>query len=483
MASIYLFCAFCGIGGLLFGYDIGVISGVLEMQSFKDLFQYTDWQKGFIVTSFIVGCAVGAFSSGMLGDRLGRRWSIATSCIVFCCGGIVQSLAKTFPEIYAGRFVAGAAVGVTSALVPLYNSEIAPPAIRGRLITFNQIAMTGGIMIAFWIGYALQNKKDGWRIAIALQCVPAVFLACSLMFLPNTPRWLVKTGRIEDARASLQRLRRSKNVGSELTAIKHSIEQETGQAGIGWTDFFSVPSLRRRLLIGIAVQSFQQLTGINSIMYYCPQIFSSVGFHRARLLAQGINGVVNFLATFLAFWLVDRFGRKTLLIAGGLGMSASMVTLFMLGHNYATEDDESGHANLSISNKSVGLACVAAVYIFVASFAYSWGPVGWLLPTELFPLALRARGVSITTGFNFSWNILIGQFVPKLQTDIGFWLYLIFGGLCLIMALFTQLVVPETKGLTLESLNAMLAASDLQGQGTPVSRAQRRSREIDPLLS
>jgi SP family galactose:H+ symporter-like MFS transporter len=294
--------------------------------------------QGMIVTAFVIGCCVGGSSSSFLAEKWGRRTALAVSSLVFVVGGLLQVCCTTLPQLYAARVVSGVAVGISSAITPFFNSELAPADRRGMLVTLNQIFMTGGIMVAFWVNYALQDLAAGWRIAIALQCVPGAVLFIGCLIVPRSPRWLVQQGRTDEALASLIVLRGRHAMAQcerELQEIIADVEKEKALPTSSWSDFCSGVT-GRRVITGMGLQMFQMLTGINSVMYYAPAIFEACGFDTAeQLLATGGTGVVNFLATFLAFWLLDRVGRRTLLVTGAIGMAISMATLAALGMAYA----------------------------------------------------------------------------------------------------------------------------------------------------
>jgi len=274
----------------------------------------------------------------------------------------------------------------------------------------------------------------------------------------------VQQGLIDEARSTLAMLRTHKtrsDIEKELLEILSSIEDE--EATESWSSIWEGRVSRRRLLIGCAIQSGQNLTGINAIMYYAPSIFTSCGFASADLLAQGINGIVNFVATLWAFKVVDEMGRRTLLLCGALVMGGSMTALGILGFGYSHEDP-SDSSKVIIESKLVGYICIVLVYVFVAGFAVSWGPVCWLLPTEIFPLPQRARCVSLTTGANFFWNILIGLFTPVALDHIHWGVMLVFGGFCLMNFAVVWSYLPESKGVVLERVAAMFDPDYTKGQ-------------------
>eukprot|EP01043_Picozoa_sp_COSAG02_P005353 COSAG02_NODE_144_length_34086_cov_65.390944_28_plen_365_part_00 len=359
--GINFIAAFVGVGGFLLGYDVGIISGVLAMDSFKSVFTFDDWQKGMIVTAFVIGCCVGGTSSSFLAEIWGRRTALAVSSLTFVIGGLLQVFCSTLPQLYAARAISGVAVGISSAITPFFNSELAPAERRGMLVTLNQIFMTGGIMVAFWVNYALQNLPNGWRVAIALQTVPGVVLFIGCLIVPRSPRWLVQQGRDDEALASLLVLRgrhAEARCKQELQGIIADVDAEKSLPTSSWSDFCSGIT-GRRVISGMGLQMFQMLTGINSVMYYAPAIFGACGFNTAeQLLATGGTGVVNFLATFLAFGLLDRVGRRTLLVSGAIGMAISMATLATLGLVYGEVSGSSSGSDSTdqpvIESRTVG---------------------------------------------------------------------------------------------------------------------------------
>ena len=338
---VYLVTALIGLGGALFGYDIGIISGILALDSFKSAFHIDDWnnhllEQGLIVSTFVIGNLIGAgLFASRLADTCGRKRTLVGASFVFVCASTLQIFACNLLMLYVGRTICGLAIGVLTMIVPLFISELAPKNIRGRLISFNQISMTGGILVAFWTAYALKDMSNGWRWAFAGQIFPALIILIFSPFLPESPRWLVNVGRKEEARRNLFQLRGEKNkeeTEKEMAEMIATIQHEQAMEEDTWTFLFTDPTSKRRLLLLCILQAGQQLTGINVIMYYMPFVAQSVGFGGSDhgLLAQGVNGVVNFLSTFVAFFFVDRFGRRLSLIAGGELWSWSSVDVFIL---------------------------------------------------------------------------------------------------------------------------------------------------------
>ncbi|RKP12261.1 sugar transporter [Piptocephalis cylindrospora] len=452
---LYLTVLVSAIGGLLFGYDIGVISGVLEMPRFKETFNWNSpLEKGFIVSSLHLGCLLGCIISSWMCDGLGRRWTIILGALVFCLGGAFQTLATSLPFLFSGRIISGIAIGTLSMAVPLFLAEIAPKHLRGRLVSCHQLAITIGILVSFCINFACSSIADdgSWRIPLAMQMVISALMAFGMLFLPASPRWLMSRGRVDQAATALRRIRGSAGpeVQQELDEVQDSIRLEREIGHGTWKECFS-NGMWRRTLIGITLQAFQQLTGINAVLYYAPQIVRAAGFNNLQvaLLATAGTGLINMCMTLPGIYLVDRVGRRVLLVSGGIMCALWMSLLGILMAVYGPTYDV----------KAVPFVCLAAVYLFTASFSYSWGPTSWVYPSELYPLRIRAKAMSMTTASNWLFNFLVAQAVPGLLQSIDWGLYLIFAGFGLGMALWVYFAVPETKGKSLEEVDALFGHS------------------------
>lgn len=452
------------IGGLLFGYDIGVINGVLEMTPFKDTFKWEDsTQEGFIVSSLQLGCFIGSIFSSVLCDHLGRRRSILVGAIIFCVGGTLQTIAGALAPLYAGRLVAGLAIGLLSMAVPLYLSEIAPKEVRGRLVSMQQLAITVGILVSFLINFGTSKITNNWswQFPFGLQVVFSAMMAIGLLFLPSSPRWLVSRNYVHQGEQALTKLRGgdTPDVKAEFEEIQDSIRLEREIGTGSWSEVFS-NGMWKRLAIGVALQMFQQLTGINAVMYYAPRILKASGFSATdiTLLAVAGTGVVNVLMTFPGIFLVDKLGRRPLLISGALLMAAFMSTLGAMIAIYGPQ----------YTNPIVPYVCLIAVYLFVSSFAYSWGPIGWIYPSEIYPMRIRAKATSITTSSNWLFNFIIAQIFPALLNSIQWGVMFLFAGFSLLMACWVWLSVPETKGKSLEEIDKLFG----QEGATHASEAQ-----------
>ncbi|ORX79278.1 general substrate transporter [Basidiobolus meristosporus CBS 931.73] len=439
---VYLTAAAAAIGGLLFGYDVGVISGVHVMPSFEQRFdtQGKALKVGFIVSSLVLGCFFGSFAASWLADRFGRRTSILIGGIVFTIGGALQASSFGVGQLIAGRIIAGLAVGLLSMVVPLYQSELAPKDIRGTLVSMQQLAITIGILISFLFGW-------GWKLE-SPTCHPMRGLVDPVhhhSVPPKIPRWLASQGRTEEA---LQVLRKVGNKpDEEMEDINEALRLEKEMGNPTWRELFG-PLLRRRVIIGLAIQAFQQLTGINAVMYYAPTIFKSAGLDgtNSALIATAINGAVNVLFTIPAVLYVDRAGRRPLLLIGAGFMAIAMLIVGTLIAIYSPR-------NFDVI--AAGYSSIAMIYLFVAFFAFTWGPIGWIYPSEIYPTRVRAKCMSLTTASNWTFNFIIGLVVPPLIESINWGVYVIFGACGVLMFIFVYFCVPETKGKSLEQIDHM----------------------------
>ncbi|CAF1647623.1 unnamed protein product, partial [Adineta ricciae] len=490
--QVYGTAVFAAIGGFLFGYDLGVISGVITMSNFIAVFgdqasmsrgSLTSSISGSIVGVMSIGCFIGALLAGQASDRFSRKYSIVLFSIIFTISGALQGGSMNLTMLLVSRLVAGVSVGALSMIVPVYQSEISTKELRGRLVSFQQWAITIGIAVSFWTNYGTDlyftSSSASWRIPLALQIVPALILAIGIPFFPFSPRWLMAQGRDSEALAVLRKIRSSsqKKILLEYNEIKQEIITENEQSVRSYNQLLRYP-LRRRLILGVTIQTCQQLTGINSIMYYAPEIFKQAGLsgQRAALLATGINGCINVLATVPAILYVDDWGRRPVLIIGGMIMSFAMLTIgsIMGIHGYTVYNSTTEVTEVIIPNQTASYTIIVLVYLFVAVFAASWGPTTWLYCTEIFPLSMRAKGASLTTAAIWVTNCLVSFLVPVLLERITYGTYLIFGSLCFIMAVLVYFFYPETKGRSLEEMDLVFSNSVLVG-----SMRQRQKRIID----
>ncbi|KAI8328962.1 general substrate transporter [Chlamydoabsidia padenii] len=461
---------FASLGGVLFGYDQGVISGIQEMETFNARFPLSDTENGLVVSILTLGCWVGSLLVAYASDKIGRKYSIVLNGFIFLLGSSLQGGAQTVNYLFAGRFIAGLSIGGLSMLVPLYQAEIAPPEIRGSLVSLQQLSITFGILISFWIDYGFQHltSEAQWRVPFCIQIALGVCLIIGIFFFPFSPRWLMSKGRDDEALQVLSQLRRlpinHPRVQEEYRDIKVSVVFEQrleairfpgytglmGQFKIGCYGYWELfkPGMIKRLFIACTIQFFQQFTGINAIIYYAPKIMKSVGLtgNSVSLLATGVIGIINFLCTFITVLYLDKFGRKRFLMTASVGLSISMIIVAVIVGKY--EDDWPNHTR-------EGWVAVAFIYIYIANFAYSWGPIGWVIPAEIFPLSIRSKAMSISTSANWMCNFIIGFITPIMLSSIRFYTYVFFAIFCVLSFFFTYFVIPETKGRSLEDMDSL----------------------------
>jgi SP family galactose:H+ symporter-like MFS transporter len=423
-----------GISGMLFGYDTGVISGAILF--IKEDFSLLPFMQELVVSAVLIGAIIGAFIGGSLADRYGRRNMIILAAIIFAGGAVGTSLTQDIIVLIVGRIIVGIAIGMASFIAPLYISEMSPPKIRGSLVSFNQLFITIGIVLSYLVDYAF-TPINGWRYMLGLAAIPALILLIAMIFMPKSPRWLVNNGTIDKARSTLIEIRRTNNINDELNEISTSLEKQKG----GRKELFS-PLIKPALIVGVSLAIFQQVTGINTVIYYAPTIFEFAGFQSAAaaIFATLLVGIVNVIFTLVAIFLLDRVGRRKLLLLGLTGMSGMLI---MLGIVFFLPN---------LLNQ-LGTLAVIGLIAYVAFFAIGLGPVFWLLISEIYPLKVRGLAMSVVTEANWGSNLIIALTFLTLIQLLGrsgtFWCYAIVGILALI---FTYSYVPETKGRTLEQI-------------------------------
>jgi SP family galactose:H+ symporter-like MFS transporter len=434
-AYVLLVASVAALGGLLFGYDTGVISGAVLFIT-KD-FALPMRLQAFTISVVLIGCIAGSAVAGAVADRIGRRWTLFVAGVIFFVGGIVSALAPNEAMLLAGRLVVGVAIGFSSVVAPLYISEVAPASVRGALVSLYQFAITVGILMAYLVDYALAAAEQ-WRWMLGLAVVPALILMAGMVGMPESPRYLFKIGLGGRARDELQRIYRDPaEEAQEEVSILESLQVKSQGFEV-----FRQPSIRLALFIGVTLAVLQQITGINTVIYYGPQIFQMAGIASAggSIFAQTLVGTVNCLTTLIAIFFVDRLGRKPLLYAGLSGMFLGLAALA-----YAfSQPHLSG---------SLGTIALVSMMFYVGCFAFSFGPILWLLLSEIFPLRARGLGMSISTVANWIGNFLVSQFflvmVARLGQSATFGVY---AALCIVTILFVRAMVPETKRELLERI-------------------------------
>lgn len=445
---LLMVCCIAALGGVLFGFDMAVISGVLPFV--QKQFNLSAVQEGWFVSSALLGCIIGVAISGELGDRLGRKKLLMLSAILFLIGAVGCTWAPTFSLMVTARILAGIGIGIASNIVPLYISEIAPTKIRGRLVTCYQLAVTLGILVAYLsnaaiLKYSLAWSADGnspfhflfveeaWRGMFSIGIIPAVLFMAGLFFVPESPRWLIQNGR------EVQGLQLLKELVGEKEAIEDADKLKKNQgAGKGSYKELWSPRLRRALILGLFLPLFSQFSGINAIIYYGPSILTSAGISLSNSFqSQVIFGLANMLFTLIAVWKVDALGRRPLYLIGTVGATISLFVTGLCFYNHATH--------------SVFL--LIAVLAFLASFAFSIGPLKFVVASEIFPARIRGRAMALSIMVMWIADTIVGQLTPIFLQELGtaytFW---IFSAFCLVAFITVYFLLPETKGKSLEDI-------------------------------
>lgn len=436
---LYFTALMAALGGLLSGYDTGVISGAL-------LFINQSWnlsvsQQGLLVSSVLIGALTGAATTGVFADIFGRKKIIIATAIMFFAGSIFCALSTDVEFLIFARIFTGFAVGAVNFATPLYLSEVSPKEKRGMFVSLFQLAITAGILFSYGINAVFANFEHSWRLMLLAGVIPAGVLMCGMFFLYDTPRWLVLKGKEKDAALAFKKIQGDIDVDYEISEIKKSFISQDGAK-------FKINSLFKKWLImpfvvGIGIMFAQICTGVNTIIYYAPTIFKLAGFdsNQSAIYATGLIGVVNFLMTFVAIAYSDKLGRKPLLY---IGLSGIMLSLIVMGSVFAF--------SLQLGDYVKWFA-VGSLILYIICFAFSLGPVGMTLISEVFPLKVRGVAMSICMFSNFVFNFIITYSFPIMLNKIGaaytFWFFVL---ICIICLFFVYRFVPETKGIALEKI-------------------------------
>jgi SP family galactose:H+ symporter-like MFS transporter len=450
---IALVAAIAALGGLLFGYDTGVISGAILF--IKRDFTLSTSSQELVVSVVLIGAMVGAFIAGGMTDWRGRRPTLVTAAVVFALGAIASAVATSVPLLIAARFVVGLAIGLSSVTAPLYLSEVAPRETRGALVSLYQFAVTIGILAAFLIDLGFSHGGN-WRAMLGLAIVPAALLFFGMLAMPETPRWLFAHGQEERGRDILARSQQ----GTGLQEAERDIRATLAQAQGAHSRELLTPALRRPLAIGVGLAVLQQVTGINTVIYYGPQIFqlSGTSSDHASILATAIVGGVNVVMTILAIARIDQWGRKPLLYAGVAGMTLALCALAL----------SFGIPGLHGVRGAIALG---SLIVYVGCFAFSLGPITWLLISEVYPLRVRGRGMSVATLANWAANFVVSLVFLSMIDALGpTATFLVYAVLSIATIVFVAVVVPETKRRELETISA---GEPLGATGRTASRSAR----------
>ncbi len=434
---VYVAVGVAAIGGLLCGYDTGVISGAILFV--KTQFSLSSTMEEIVVSVVLIGAVLGAIMGGALTDRFGRRKMIILAGVIFTISAIGTALAPTVAWLIGARVVSGIAIGIASFISPMYIAELVPAKVRGSLVAVNMLAITTGIVVAYLVDYAF-SSVEGWRYMFGLAALPSIALVIGMWRLPDSPRWLISKSKVEQARKILRRARTASDVTPEIDEIQKSLEKQ----GVGGLKGLLEPSLRMPLIVGLGLAIFQQITGINTVIYYAPTIFKFAGIAATgpAILAGAALTMVMWVFHVLAIFLLDRVGRRPLLL---VGVAGQIVGLAILGSAFHFQQLASFQSYVAIGG----------LVIYVACFAFGLGPIFWLMISEIYPLKVRGTAMSAVTVTNWALNLVVAVTFLSLVGVLGhagtFWLY---GVVAIGAWIFFYLLVPETKGKTLEEIEA-----------------------------
>ncbi|MED3879763.1 sugar porter family MFS transporter [Priestia megaterium] len=439
-------------GGLLFGYDTGVINGALPYMSESDQLNLNSFTQGLVTSALLFGAAFGAVVGGRLADHNGRRKTILYLAILFFVSTVGCTISPNAAVMILCRFLLGLAVGGASVTVPTYLAEMSPAESRGKMVTQNELMIVTGQLLAFTfnaiIGNMLGENPHVWRYMLPIAAIPAVFLFFGMLRVPESPRWLVSKGKNSEALMVLQKIRESKRAKSELQEIESAYEQEAKMEKATFKDL-TTPWVRRVVFLGIGIAVVQQITGVNSIMYYGTEILKDAGFQTEAALIGNIgNGVISVLATFVGIWLLGKVGRRPMLITGLVGTTTALLLIGIFSLVFE-------------GSAALPYIVLALTITFLAFQQGAISPVTWLMLSEIFPLRLRGLGMGVTVFCLWGINFLVGLTFPVLLASIGlsttFFVFVVLG---IGAILFVKKFLPETKGLTLEELEQRFRSYD-----------------------
>ncbi|KAL6880441.1 hypothetical protein ACP4OV_012006 [Aristida adscensionis] len=462
---VFFTCVVAATGGLIFGYDIGISGGVTSMNPFLRKFfpevyrkkqeasaanQYCKYDNQLLQTftsSLYLAALVASFFAATVTRALGRKWSMFGGGLTFLIGAALNGAAQDVAMLIIGRILLGVGVGFANQSVPVYLSEMAPARLRGMLNIGFQLMITIGILAAELINYGTNKIKAGygWRVSLALAAVPAGIITLGSLFLPDTPNSLLERGHADEARRMLRRIRGTDDIGDEYADLVAASE-EARLVQHPWRNILK-RRYRAQLTMAVMIPFFQQLTGINVIMFYAPVLFETLGFKSdASLMSAVITGLVNVFATLVSVFTVDRLGRRMLFLQGG---SQMFICQLVVGTLIAVRFGTSGIGDMP---KGYAAAVVVFICVYVAGFAWSWGPLGWLVPSEIFPLEIRPAGQSINVSVNMLFTFVIAQAFLTMLCHFKFGLFYFFGGWVVLMTVFIALFLPETKNVPIEEM-------------------------------
>ncbi|KAK9248175.1 general substrate transporter [Lipomyces tetrasporus] len=464
----YLVAAAATIGGMLFGFDISSVSAFVDNETYREFFNYPDSiEQGGITASMAGGSFLGSLCAGFVSDRLGRKYTIQLGAIIWVIGAAIQCSVQNVAQLVCGRLVAGLAIGICSSQVPVYLAELSPKKIRGRLVGLFQWAVTWGIMIMFYISYGCTfiEGPSSFRLAWGIQMIPGFLLLVSLLLFPESPRWLAARDRWEEAIDIISHVQgkgdvEDADVQIEIQELREAVRIDRLSKDVTIFDLFAKGS-RVRTFVGMSGQIWQQLTGMNVMMYYVVYTFAMAGYQgNVGLVSSSIQYVINVVMTVPALLFIDSWGRRPLLIYGACIMAVWLfaVSGLMAAHGHWVPE-VNGNPNIRwiVPGKSAAKAIIACNYLFVATFATTWGPGIWIYVSEIFPLKQRAVANGFCGAWNWIFNFALAFFVPPAFQNIQWQTYIIFAVFSVAMAAHVFLMFPETKGKTLEEIDIIWA--------------------------
>ncbi|CAI4354971.1 CEQ_1a_G0010860.mRNA.1.CDS.1 [Saccharomyces cerevisiae] len=488
--TVSIMCIMIAFGGFVFGWDTGTISGFVNQTDFirrfgmkhKDGSYYlSKVRTGLIVSIFNIGCAIGGIILSKLGDMYGRKMGLIVVVVIYIIGIIIQiaSINKWY-QYFIGRIISGLGVGGIAVLSPMLISEVSPKHLRGTLVSCYQLMITAGIFLGYCTNYGTKTYSNSvqWRVPLGLCFAWALFMIGGMTFVPESPRYLAEVGKIEEAKRSIAVSNKvavdDPSVLAEVEAVLAGVEAEKLAGNASWGELFSSKTkVLQRLIMGAMIQSLQQLTGDNYFFYYGTTIFKAVGLSDS-FETSIVLGIVNFASTFVGIYVVDRYGRRTCLLWGAASMTACMVVYASVG---VTRLWPNGQDQPSSKGAGNCMICFACFYIFC--FATTWAPIPYVVVSETFPLRVKSKAMSIATAANWLWGFLIGFFTPFITGAINFYYGYVFMGCLVFMFFYVLLVVPETKGLTLEEVNTMWEEGVLPWKSASWVPPSRRGANYD----
>ena len=432
---LYFISLVATLGGLMFGFDVGIISGAIPF--IQPYFGWDELQLGWGVSSILVGCIIGAFGTGTLTEKYGRKSLLITVALFFAISCAGMALAKSVTFFISFRVLGGLAVGAVSVLSPMYVAEVAPPRIRGTLVTAYQLAITMGILVSYLVNFALHEVDNNWRWMFATGLIPSVLFFIGLIFIPESPRWLVKAGFKEKAASVLERIGGKEFSDSEIPEIEKSLSDSGGNSGFR---MLFAPRYRKVIFLGLLLSVFVQITGINTVVDYAPKILMTAGLEiRNALLQTSLIGLVNFVFTFFAIWLIDRLGRRRFYIIGSSGMAT---TLLMISAAFHFEMDP--------------IFTTICIMAFIAFFSSCIGPAFWTLVAEMFPNRIRRQAVALASFTQWVFNFLVVLLFPYVLDAMGGSItFLFLSAMSVLQLLIARFYLKETKGKSLEEIETL----------------------------